>query len=94
MTDITFGDENVFVDLGFSPDEAMNLKIKTDLILELRSYITDRGWTKQQASLFFNETQTQINYLINGDTSSFTVDKLLNMIAKAGMEVKIEVLSS
>ena len=52
MTDITFGDENVFVDLGFSPDEAMNLKIKTDLILELRSYITDRGWTEKQAALF------------------------------------------
>ena len=22
MTDITFGDENVFVDLGFSPDDS------------------------------------------------------------------------
>ncbi len=41
MTEITFGNENVFVDLGFSPDEAMNLKIKADLMLELRSFILD-----------------------------------------------------
>jgi len=87
------GSENVFEDLGFSPDEAMNLQIRADLMLELRSFIKKKGWTQQEAATFFEETQPRISNLINGDISRFSLDKLVNMLAKAGMKVKFEVLS-
>ena len=41
--DITTGSDNVFEDLGFPPDEALNLKIRADLMLELRSFIKNKG---------------------------------------------------
>jgi predicted XRE-type DNA-binding protein len=88
---VTKGSDNVFEDLGFSPVEAMNLKIRTDLIIELRSFILEKGWTQSEAAQFFNETQPRISNLMNVDISSFSVDKLLKMIAKANMKVKLEV---
>ncbi|BAQ65122.1 helix-turn-helix domain-containing protein [Geminocystis sp. NIES-3709] len=88
---LTKGSDNVFEDLGFSHVEAMNLKIRTDLMIELRSFILKKGWTQSEAAQFFNETQPRISNLMNVDISRFSVDKLLNMIAKANMKVKLEV---
>ncbi len=91
--DIIVGSDNVFEDLGFPPDEALNLKIRADLMLKLRSFIKNKGWTQQQAAQFFNETQPRISNLINGEISRFSVDKLLVMLALAGMKIKLEVIS-
>jgi predicted XRE-type DNA-binding protein len=89
--EVTKGSDNVFEDLGFSPTEAMNLKIRADLIIELHSFILDKGWNQSEAAQFFNETQPRISNLMNGDISRFSVDKLVNMIGKTGMKVKLEV---
>lgn len=92
-TDVTLAQDNIFADLGFSEDEAVNLKIRADLMLTLRSFIKDKGWTQKDAARFFDETQPRISCLMNGDIKRFSVDKLLVMLSKAGMEVKFEVVS-
>ena len=61
--DVTKGNDNVFADLGFSEDEAMSLKVRADLMLHLRSFIREKGWTQQQAANFFQETQPRISNL-------------------------------
>jgi len=85
------GGSNVFEDLGFSPEEALNLKIRADLMLNIRRFIQSQGWTQKQAALFFGETQPRISDLMNGDIERFSIDKLVVMLAKAGMDVKFEV---
>lgn len=90
---VTKGSNNLFEDLGFEKSEAANLKIRADLMLALREYIQSQGWTQEQAADFFQETQPRISNLINGEISRFSVDKLINMLSRAGMEVKVEVLS-
>ena len=47
--------------------------------------------TQKQAALFFGETQPRISDLMNGDIERFSIDKLVIMLAKAGMDVKFEV---
>ncbi|MBL1209532.1 helix-turn-helix transcriptional regulator [Geminocystis sp. GBBB08] len=89
---VTKGSDNVFEDLGFSPIEAMNLKIKTDLMIELRSFILEKGWTQSEAAHFFNQTQPRISNLMNLDITRFSVDKLVKMIGKTGMKVKLEII--
>ena len=37
------GSDNVFGDLGFDAEEAVNLKIRSDLLLDLRSSIQEKG---------------------------------------------------
>ena len=86
---ITQGNQNIFEDLGFDKTEAANLKIRADLMLALTEYIQSQGWTQQQAAKFFGETQPRISNLINGEISRFGVDKLINMLAKAGIKVRV-----
>ncbi|MEL6355219.1 MAG: XRE family transcriptional regulator [Cyanobacteria bacterium J06627_28] len=39
-----------------------------------------------------SETQPRISNLMNGEISRFSVDKLINLLGKIGMEIRIEVL--
>jgi len=87
------GSDNVFEDLGFNTEEAANLKVRADLMLDLRQYIQGQGWTQAQAASFFGETQPRISNLINGDIARFSVDKLLNLLERTGMQVKVEIVS-
>ena len=88
--DVTRGRSNVFEDLGFDPAEAANLKIRADLMIDLRRYIKDRGWTQAEAAEFFMETQPRISNLLKGEIARFSIDKLINMLARAGMTVSVE----
>jgi predicted XRE-type DNA-binding protein len=90
--DISLGSSNVFADLGFDATDAANLKVRADLMLDLRNYIKSQSWTQEQAAAFFGETQPRISNLVNGEISRFSVDKLINMLGRAGMQVRIEVL--
>jgi predicted XRE-type DNA-binding protein len=87
---VTRGSENVFEDLGFEEHEAANLKIRADLLLDLRRYIQKRGWTQAEAAAFFHETQPRISNLLAGEVSRFSIDKLINMLARAGVRVRVE----
>ena len=87
---ITRGSSNVFVDVGFEAEEAANLKIRADLLLDLREYIRARGWTQVKASVFFGETQPRISNLLKGEISRFSIDKLINMLARAGIRVRVQ----
>lgn len=88
---VTQGSQNVFDDLGFAPEESQNLKIRADLMLNLRSYIQSKGWTQQKAAQFFGETQPRISDLMTGDIERFSIDKLVKMLSRAGLEVRVEV---
>ncbi len=88
------GKENIFEDLGFEPEEAANLKIRADLVLDLQQYIKQQGWTQGEAAKFFDETQPRISNLVNGDINRFSIDKLVKMITKAGMQIRVEVITT
>lgn len=85
--------DNVFADLGFEAEEAANLQVRADLMLDLRHFIQAQGWTQAQAAAFFGETQPRISNLMSGEISRFSVDKLLIMLRRAGMQVKVDVSS-
>ena len=89
-TSVMKGSSNVFEDLGFKPGEAANLKIRADLMLDLRRHIQKNGWTQAQAAKLFGETQPRISNLLKGEISRFSVDKLIVMLARAGITVQVE----
>ncbi|MFM2304046.1 MAG: hypothetical protein RLZZ135_1456 [Cyanobacteriota bacterium] len=41
------------------------------------------------AAVFFGETQPRISNLMNGDIDRFAIDKLVQMLSRAGMEVRV-----
>lgn len=85
------GSDNVFEDIGFDREEAASLKVRADLMLDLRKYIEMKGWTQSQAATFFGESQPRISNLMQGDIRRFSVDKLINMLTLAGMQVEVYV---
>lgn len=91
--DVVLGSDNVFEDLGFDLEESMNLKVRADLMLDLRAYIQKQGWTQQETAELLEETQPRVSNLMNGEISRFNVDKLINLLGKIGMEVRVEVVS-
>lgn len=83
---------NIFLDLGFDQAEAENLKIRSDLMMRLTKFIEDRGMSQRQAAKFFDVHQPRINYLMNGKIGEFTIDALINMLAKAGFKIDYEIV--
>ena len=80
---------NVFRDLGFSVEEATNLKIRSDLMIRLSQLIEARGLTQAQAAKFFGVTQPRISDLIRGKIDRFSIDTLIAMLGHAGVGVQI-----
>ena len=89
MSNVIKGSNNIFEDLGFEPQEATNLKIRADLMLDLRKFIQSNNWTQAEAAMFFGETQPRISNLMNGDIERFGIDKLVQMLSCAGMNVQV-----
>jgi predicted XRE-type DNA-binding protein len=84
---------NVFEDLGFSREEAENLRIRAALMRSLKKIIEDSGLTQAMAAEAFGVTQPRISDLIRGKIDLFSIDTLVNMLAAAGHHVEVTVES-
>ena len=82
---------NVFRDLGFSQEEAENLKIRTDLMIRLSKLIETRRLTQAQAAKLFEVTQPRISDLVRGKIDRFSIDTLVAMLGHAGIRVQVVV---
>ncbi len=78
---------NVFRDLGFSDDEAENLRVRSDLMISLSKLIEDRGLTQAQAAKLLGVTQPRISDLMRGKIQLFSADSLIEMLGRAGAHV-------
>jgi len=88
---ITKGSGNVFRDLGFPEGEAQNLLLRTDLMIKIEQLIKKSGLIQSEAAKVLGITQPRINDLLKGRIEKFSLDALVNMVARAGMEVKMTV---
>lgn len=78
---------NVFKDLGFAPEEAQNLKVRSDLMIELSKVIDAQGLTQAEAAEAFGVTQPRISDLKRGKIDLFSIDSLVEMLGHAGVRV-------
>ena len=82
---------NVFRDLGFSREEAENLKMRTDLMIQLSKLIQARRLTQADAADLFGVTQPRVSDLVRGKIDRFSIDTLVAMLGNAGVRVQIVV---
>jgi predicted XRE-type DNA-binding protein len=78
---------NVFRDLGLPDAEAENLRIRSDLMARLRKVIETEGLTQARAARLLGVTQPRVSDLVRGRIDLFSIDMLVNMLAKAGVRV-------
>ena len=83
------GSENAFVDCGFPPAEAENLRIRAKMMMALTGYIQARKITQSRAAKIMGVSQPRISDLVRGKIGLFTIDTLVNMVTAAGLKVNV-----
>lgn len=91
MMRATKGSENVFVDCGFPPAEAENLRIRAKMMMALTSYIEQKKITQSRAAKVMGVSQPRISDLVRGKIGLFTIDTLVNMLTAAGLKVDVDI---
>ena len=90
-TAITKGSGNVFADLGFSPTEARNLRLRSQMMTALRKFIEQQGATQADAAKRLKLSQPRVTDLTRGRISRFSLDALVNLVSEAGLEVELRI---
>jgi predicted XRE-type DNA-binding protein len=81
---------NVFIDLGFSPEEATILAMRSQLMVELRIKIRDMEWTQVEAAQVLGISQSRVSDLIRGKFEKFSLDMLITLATRAGKKVELK----
>lgn len=102
-THITPVGGNVFADLGFDPKEAAALKaeshriiseklaIKDSLMAELAGWIEVKKLKQAEAAEILGVTRPRVSDVVNKKAVKFTIDALVDMLARTGKHVQLSV---
>ena len=80
---------NVFVDLGFSPEEATILAMRAELMARIRETIMEKGWTQAEAAGQLGIGQSRVSDLVRGKRDKFSLDMLVTLATRAGRHVEL-----
>ena len=83
--------KSVFDALAHSPEEALNMQLRAGLVREIRARVSAEGWTQLESARRLGVTQPRISDLLNGKLSKFSLDTLVNMLARLGGKVDLRV---
>jgi predicted XRE-type DNA-binding protein len=83
---------NLFADLGIEPIEAESLYVRSKLMYAILHIMRDRGLKQKDAARLFGVSQPRISDVKRGKMDAFTIDSLVDMLAHAGMRVKVDVV--
>ena len=88
-TRITRSSGNVFRDVGFPPQEAEHLQVRSDLMIRLEKEIKRRGLKQNEVAKLLAVSQPRISDLLRGRIDLFSTDMLIDMFARLGVRVRI-----
>lgn len=86
---ITPADGNIFADLKLK--DAENLKLRAQLMVEIRRYIEENDLTQAAAAKAMGITQPRLNDVVKGRIEKCTIDRMVNMLAAVGCRVSFNV---
>ncbi len=73
-----------------TPEEAANLRLRSELMDKITALIQKNGWTQLEAARRCSVTQPRINELLRGRISRFSLDALVNIASNLGQRVHVE----
>ncbi|KAF0184283.1 MAG: XRE family transcriptional regulator [Hyphomonadaceae bacterium] len=81
--------ENVWDALEPDPAKAEILKLESLLLMRLRNFILDNNLTQAKAAKLLGVTQPRISEIKHNKLHRFTLNSLMEMAIRAGLEVSI-----
>ncbi len=94
---------NLFLELGFAPEEAARLQaaarqqiqatqlLKQQLMGELASWIEEHHLKQAQAAEILMVSRPRISDVVNKKTAKFSIDTLVEMLSRVGKSVHLQV---
>ena len=90
MTEIVINSSgNVFIDLGYSPEEAAILQMRSDLMVDLRKWIKTKRLTQTKAAEILGVSQSRVSDLMRGKWERFSLEMLITLATRVGMHVSL-----
>jgi predicted XRE-type DNA-binding protein len=87
---VTHSSGNVFIDLGYPPDEAAILQMRADLMADLRKFIKTKNLTQARSAEILGVSQSRVSDLIRGKWERFSLEMLIILAIRAGMRVTLK----
>ena len=84
---------NVFLDLGFPPEEAALLKMRSDLMGDLREFVRDSKLTQAEVARRLGVSQSRVSDLVRGKWQKFSLEMLITLASRAGHKVEVRVVA-
>jgi len=81
---------NVFLDMGFSDEEAAILQMRADLMAKLRKVITTKKLTQTKAAKMLGVSQSRVSDLVRGKWEKFSLEMLITLATRAGLHVTLK----
>ena len=81
---------SVFDAIANTPQEAVNLRLRAEVMQRIAQRIERKGWTQAEAAKQGGITQPRINDLVRGRLSRFSLDALVNIAAAMGLRMELK----
>ncbi|QHN03411.1 XRE family transcriptional regulator [Granulicella sp. WH15] len=88
---ITKGD--IFDDLGFSPAETLEMKVKAEIWQALVQHIEQHGFTQAYLVATLKAHQPDVSNLLRGRISRISITKLIQFAARLNLDARVKVTS-
>jgi len=85
---ITTGD--ILEDLGFSQQETIEAKVKSDLWRDLLVHIERRGFDQAYLKRTLKAYQPDVSNLLRGKISKFSTGKLIQFAVRLNLDVRVQ----
>jgi len=82
---------NVFADLGFEPEEAVKLKIRSQLMMEVSEWIKERQLKQEDAAELLGISRPRVSDVMTGKIDKFTIDALVDLLERTGKHITVNV---
>lgn len=101
-THITSAGTNIFEELGFEVNEAATLKANSDAIIknklslkielmsEIEHWIEEKSLKQIDAAHILGITRPRVSDVIRKDVKKFSIDSLVDMVARTGKHIRLE----
>lgn len=83
--------ESVWDALEDSPAEAMNMRMRSGVMVAVQETVAGWGVTQAEAASRLNVTQPRLNDLLRGRIGKFSLDALILLADRAGLRVRVQV---
>lgn len=74
-----------------TPGEAENMKLRSTLMMAIKSHIKETGMSQVEAARLLGVTQPRVSDLMRGKIDLFGLDVLVNMATAVGLHIEMRI---